>query len=213
MTARYLPLLKAEGGWIDRPDLYVLARMSYEDGVGNQVVSQLYEMMKTADNSSPDLNILEGDLAKRQVGRNMRHRVLAGSVVLELVRLVATSKTTPSLAQAFRLVALNQGHHDKKRAHQESLLREVRKGFSDYRNTAHLQAASLIADPGEASEVGFLAFLARARAFELFLNTEMVSRKFSWEPWAVPNVISPAFDFRIRRLSAEEVAAAGGTMN
>jgi hypothetical protein len=39
MTARYLPLLKAEGGWIDRPDLFVLARMSYEDGVGNQVVS------------------------------------------------------------------------------------------------------------------------------------------------------------------------------
>lgn len=210
MTARYLPLLQPDGGWIDRPDLFVLARMSYEDGLDDQMVPQLYEIMKNADNSSPDLNVLEDAIVNTQVRRNKRHRVLAGSVVLELVRLRATTKGKPSLTQAFRLVGFNQGNHDEKRAHPESLLREVRKGFSDYRNTAHLQAAWLIADLGEASEACFLAFLARARAFELFLNTEMVSKNFRWEPWCVPDAVPPTFDFKIKRLNAEEVAAAGG---
>jgi hypothetical protein len=187
--------------------------MGYEDKQDEQAVLQLYDLMRRADNSSPKMNLLETDVIDRHLARGMRFRALAGSVVLELIRLKATSGVSPTLGQAERLVVFNQGLKEGQKAQVSSLAREVRRGFSQYKSTVHLQAAMVFARPSitsiEASEADTLEFLARARAFEEFLDAHLVGRNIKWEPWRVPDKVAPRSEITVPRLSAEERAVAG----
>lgn len=213
MIQRYLPLQGLDGRWIVRADLFVLARMSYQDAEEDAVVQQLYETLSNAKNNSEKLNTFEAVIEKRQIRQNLRQRWFAGLTVLELVRLAATTGNAPTASQGIRLVAFNQHRLEGRRATGESLEREVRKGFSQYRNTAHLQAAIIVADPSvsdiEISEEYMVAFLARARGLEVFIDNNVAQGDFRWQPWRVPTTINPLFSIKIRRLSTEERAAAG----
>lgn len=186
---RYLPLFDTDGKWIDRPDLYLFARMAYADQDDDEIVVQLYDTMRRTDNRREALNLLESDLARRHVARQSRARVLAGTVVLELARIAAVSCGRVSLKAAFRLVATHQLGFDGKRAQVESVRREVEKAFSDYRNTAHLQAALLTApsaDAMECSEVETTRFLSYARGFEILLDEHLTGDRTKWHPWRIP---------------------------
>jgi hypothetical protein len=210
---RYLQLIRPDHSWIERPDLYLLARMSYEDKHDDSVVHQLYEAMCRGRNTFEDLNVFEADLEKRQLRRQLRHRLFAGSTVLELIRIAADTGKPPTATQAMQLVAFNQKREEKTGTSLESVLRDVRRGFSAYRNTAHLQATMIMANPSvsaiELSETHFLEFLARARGLEHFLDTNVFTRQQKWNPWRVPTRVNPIWDIVTKRLSAEERAAAG----
>jgi hypothetical protein len=193
MMKRYLPIQTLDGGWINRVDLYLLARMGYEDDVGLEVVERLHANMCQSSPNLAAFNALDRDLHDRHVNRNLRYRLFAGQTVLELVRIAAHTKKPPSATQAVRLCAFNQWTDEHKRAQLRSLEREVKKAFSEYRNTAHLQAAMVLADPSvsdmENSKDHTLAFLARARGLEIFVDENVSGPGFKWEPWRIPPAI------------------------
>ncbi|WP_161630533.1 hypothetical protein [Gemmobacter nectariphilus] len=204
---RYLPIIRPDGSWIDRPDLFLLARMGYEDNADEQVVHQLHDAMVRADNTVPSLNAFEQDIAKRHLNRELRLRLFAGQTLLELVRIARTNNEPPSAAQGIRLAAFNQ-HRAKGRSSADDLKREVRKGFTAFRGTAHLQAAMVLADPSvgdiETSEDHLIRYLARARGLEIFIDNYVVSKSFKWNPWRVPACIDPNFYININRLTHQE---------
>lgn len=204
---RYLPIIRPDGSWIDRPDLFLLARMGYEDNADEQVVHQLHDAMVRADNTVPSLNAFEQDIAKRHLNRELRLRLFAGQTLLELVRIATTNNEPPSASQGIRLAAFNQ-HRAKGRSSADDLKREVRKGFTAFRGTAHLQAAMVLADPSvgdiETSEDHMIRYLARARGFEIFIDNNVVSKPFNWNPWRVPACIEPNFDINFKRLTQQE---------
>ena len=197
MMKRYLPIQTPDGGWINRVDLYLLARMGYEDDVSVEVVEKLHANMCQSSPNEAAFNALDRDLHDRHVNRNLRYRLLAGQTLLQLVRIAAHTKKPPSATQAGRLCAFNQWHHEQKKAQLPSLERDVRKAFSQYRNTAHLQAAMVLADPSvsqvENSERNTLAFLARARGLEMFVDSNVAGPDFKWDPWRIPPVIDANF--------------------
>ncbi len=211
---RYLPLFDGDGNWIDRPDLYLLARMAYPDREGDGVVAQLHQTMRNADNLREALNPLEADISKRHVARQTRPRILAGSVVLELARIAATPVVQPSIKAAIRLVASGQTEFDGKRAQMASMVREVEKGFSEYRNTAHLQAAAIRARPSletmECSETGTIRFLSQARGFEMLLDEWLSDGRTKWHPWRVPPEVPATSDIPQPRLDQQEIDLIGG---
>jgi hypothetical protein len=215
MMKRYLPIWTQEGGWINRVDLYLLARMGYEDDVGDDVVDRLHDFMSRSKNDAPALNELERDVEKRHVRRQLRLRHFAGQTLLGLVRIAATTGQSPSEGQAIRLCAVNQKLIDMRRTKTESLEREIRRGFSMYRNTAHLQAAMIVADPSvcdmENSEEHTRNFLARARGLEIFVDANVAGKDFKWNPWRIPPVIAANFNISVEALSDEERKASGVT--
>lgn len=206
---RFLPIKNPDGSWIDRPGLYVLSLMSYEDKLGLEVVEQLFAAMHRPMSESPDLNPLERDIADRHLKRHLRHRLFAGQAVLEMVRIAATTKKSPSQAQAVRLVALNQGEFDRNKAIPASLEREIRKGLADYRSTIHLQAAMVLHRPSvsviETSLEGLIQFLTFAKAIETFIDNNVVSEAFIWDPWRVPMEAPRPFNIEVSRLSQKEL--------
>lgn len=105
---RYLPLIDPNGKWIDRPDLYLIAWMANAEREEERVVHQLSEFMASADNSQIALNSFENDVAKREVRKGHRHRLFAGQVVWEAVRIAATTRTPASAKQAIKLCARGQ---------------------------------------------------------------------------------------------------------
>lgn len=212
---RYLPLFDGDGNWIDRPDLYLLARMAYADRDGDEVVAQLHETMRSAHNLREALNPFEADISDRHVARHKRPRALAGSVVLELGRIVATPGVRPSIKAAIQLVAIGQKEFDRKRAQLASIVREVEKGFSDYRNTAHLQAAAIRARPSletiECSEPGTIRFLSQARGFEMLLDEWLSEGRTKWHPWRVPPEVPATSDIPQPRLEQQEIDLISGS--
>jgi len=206
-SRRYLPLKNDSGAWIERPDLFVLARMAVPDTEVDYVVVQIYDTVKRADNSSPLLNSFESDIEKRQIGRSLRLRIFAGQVVLEMVRIAASISKSPSAAQAITLASLNH-HRASGRSSPEDLRREVKRGFSEYRNTAHLQAALVLAKPRideiEESRDALERFLGRARGFEYFFDTNVAHDGLPWTPWRIPKDIMPIFELDVPPLSREE---------
>lgn len=187
--------------------------MSYEDEQDDRTVQQLYEFTLSAGHISQPLNDFEADVERKQVRRNLRHRILAGSTVLELLRIATSTGQPPTFLQGIRLVAFNQGRHEPKKALADSLEREVRRAFSNYRSTAHLQAAMVIAKPSvremEASEEQTIRFLRRACEFESFLDQSVVGQSDKWDPWRVPQAVRPSVDVAkmLEPLSSEELAA------
>jgi hypothetical protein len=206
---RYLPIVRLDGGWIERPDLFLIARMGYEDAADEQVVHQIHDAMVRANNSVASLNAFEQDIVNHHLRRAMRLRLFSGQVLLELVRIAATNNAPPSVAQGIRLAAFNE-YRAKASSSEEGLNREVRRGFSKFKGTAHLQAAMVLADPSvgdiETSEEHMTRYLARARGLEIFIDNSVVSKSFSWSPWRVPTCIKPNFEINIKRLTPQEQA-------
>ncbi|WP_366194602.1 hypothetical protein [Meridianimarinicoccus marinus] len=204
---RYLPLLNSDGTWIDRPDLYVLARMGADDKQDTGVVWQIYNAMCGADESSLSLNDFEKNIEKWFIRKNIRHRVYAGHVLLEMVRISATTSRPPKVAEGVRLAA-SRTHEFKNSASYETHADEADKGFSKFRSTAHLQAAMVVADPSiaevERSHTDMVRFLARARGFELFIDNSFANTRFKWDPWRVPACVPAETKFDLIRLSEAE---------
>lgn len=205
---RYLPLLNGNHDfWRDRPDLFLLARMDASDKVEDAVVEQVYQTMRLSTNDSSELNSFEQTIERRHVRKNIKYRVFAGQVLLGIVRISASTNQPTSLAKAIQLSAFNQYKFSKKST-TENYAREARKGFSDFRNTAHLQAAMVYRDPAiddiEGSEHHTTRFLSRARGFELFIDNNLGSPSFKWDPWRVPGHIPYETAIELPQLTAEE---------
>jgi hypothetical protein len=206
---RYLPLIQDNGEWIDRPDLFILARMGVDDTEGYHEADHVYASMTFRKDATERFSSFEKDIEARQVRKNMQLRLFAGQAILELVRIAATTHKPPSAAQGIRLAAFNH-QRTFKRSSVESLEREVRRGLTKYRSTAHLQAAMVLGDPSvadmEASPEGTKRFLARARGLETFVDNSVVSDSFEWNPWRVPVRVDANYDFNHKPLCQQERA-------
>lgn len=206
-TFRYLPIIDHCGEWIDRPDLFLLARMAYADREGEGVVNHLYDIMTHADNSQKDLNSIEKALEFSQVRKRLRHRLFAGQVVLEAVRIATTIQEPASAAQAIKLCAHRQFQLQRKSS-EDSLIRDVKRGFSDYRCTSHLQAALVLFGSSfseiETSLENTRIFLSCARSLELFMDTNFSGEKVRWNPWRVPQIVAADYKLEFSALSEDE---------
>lgn len=208
---RYLPLFTADGNWIERPDLYLLARMGVRDSENDDVALQVYQAMCRSDNTTSTLSSFDQIIEKGQVRRDIHRRVMAGEVVLEMARIAASTSGPPTLAKAVDLAVFNH-HREFSKSSPESLERVFRRGFSQYRNTAHLQATLVEARYGvdfESSLEETIVFLSRARAFELFIDNQVVKKVFRWSPWRVPTSVPIHPEFNAPPLSEEERAVIG----
>ena len=108
MTAdkRYLPIMDKSGRYIERPDLYLFARMSYADGSDEESVGQLYEAMLTQDNSKLTLTNFES-LLEDKLRSDVPDRGRTASVVEALMRLFAHTGSLQPLIYAQRLAAFD----------------------------------------------------------------------------------------------------------
>lgn len=206
--SRFLPLFDADYDfWRDRPDLFLFARMDANDKVEDAVVEQVYQTMRQSITTHPHLNSFEQTIERGHVRKNVKYRVFAGQVLIEMLRISENSNQPTSLAKAIQLSAFNQYKFSKKST-TENYAREARKGFSDFRNTAHLQAAMVYRDPAiddvEGSEQRTTRFLSRARGFELFIDNNLVSPSFKWDPWRVPGHIPYETAIELPQLTAGE---------
>lgn len=208
----YLPIFNKDGSWINRPDLFLLARMGAEDQCEPSEIYQIYKTMLSSDEASANLNRFEADIEKRFLRHDLRLRHYCGEVVLEAVRIFEETRECPSSNQAIKLVAFNSHEHSQ-RSSPEQLEREVRRGFASYRNTAHLQAAYLImtfqGQSIELSEDNTLHFLGLARKFERFIDTCFTHQDFRWTPWRIPECVEEIGEMEFLRLTPEEKRVAG----
>jgi hypothetical protein len=208
---KYLPLFQHDSSWIERPDLYLFALMGTPDKEGAATVQQIYSAMLGSNPSVRELNDFELGIQKRHIGKDVRQRVYAGEVLLELVRLAGSTGRPPRANQAYRLAAFHE-QELKPNTTTDTLERSIRKGFSDYRNTSHLQAAMVLRDPPleeiENSPENTVRFLARARGFEMFIDANVAGPDFKWDPWRVPKNIAPATQIDIDTLTHQERAIA-----
>lgn len=192
----------------------LVIRLAYPGSKVEEHAPSLHRMMLTADDSRPELNLIENDLHKRHIARKLRLRNFAGCVVGELFRMSITPGIQPSTTAAVRLAAHSQ-HQATGRVTTlpESLEREFKRGFSLYRDTSHLHAAALLNNPGisdiELSEPGLLGFLSRARAFENFLDGVLRGPGTKWDPWRVPPELPAAPIPGWPPLNEQEIGIAG----
>lgn len=208
---RYLPICNEDGSWIDRPDLFLLALMGAPDTTDIVDVWQIHAAMLVP---APIDRITEFEkgVEKKHIRGDTRLREFAGGVVLEALRLSHATQQPPSATKAIELATWNHiqfvGSRDE-----ESMKREIRRGFKMFMNTCHLQAALYLDDPPlneiVASEADFIAFLSRARAFEEFFDNNLQSDKLRWNPWRIPQKIKPNYRLDGFPLTKEELAAIG----
>jgi hypothetical protein len=181
--------------------------MGCEDDEDEAVVIQIYEAMVRANKSEPTLNSFEQGLVNRHVRRDVRLRCFAGEVLLEMIRIAQATRQPPSQAQAVRLAAHNH-YQAFRRSSPKGLEREVRRGFSKFRNTAHLQAAMVLAEPSvvemENDEPATGRFLARARGFELFVDRNVAGAHLKWNPWRIPPCVHPTTAITLTPLTQDE---------
>lgn len=207
MGERYLPLFNEDGSWIERPDLYLLVRMDAPDCISPSEVHQIYRATLNSDPNSGKLNGFEHTIATKFISQNKRLRRFAGQVVLEACRIAQASKEPPSAKKAIELTAsFHRGV--KPSTTLATFEREIRRGFQSFRDTAHLQAAMVYDDPSlqeiEGSEEAGRKFLARARAFQDFIDGNLISDQLRWKPWRVPAVIMANHEVSFRSLNFDE---------
>jgi len=211
-SRRFLPLFTPDENWIERPDLYLLARMGSEDGEEEGVVRQVYEVMCRSDGTRTELDSFGKTVERHHIRQKLSERLAAAHVVLELVRIAATTGKPPSEAKALRLAAFNH-HKTFRKSSLESLERNFRRGFSAYRNTAHLQAAMVLQEPSilaiEGSVENTVRFLSRARGLERFMDNNLAGGSFKWSPWRVPPRIPITSDISVKRLTIHELMLIG----
>lgn len=213
---RYLPLFDENGTCIARPDLYLLARMGFDDpSYEESDVLHAYNVMCSLDPSRHGFTRLENDIHRRYVLADLRLRRYAGSVLLELLRIAASIEQPARLKDAIQLAARHQAEHDSGRHLRglTSLIREMEKSFSRYRSTSHLQAALVYGHPTidqiEASEEMTTLFLARARGIEQLADKVFEDATVTWNPWRVPEAISPIQPTEMIGLEGEELSFLG----
>jgi hypothetical protein len=209
--SRFLPLFSPDGTWaVERPDLWLLARLSRSDKQDDEV-AQIYRTMLDSDANSP-INDFERDVRKHTIGQNTGPRVRSGEVVLESWRIMEHTGHVPKLSHALALVALGvQG--DARKAGHEAKVKNFRDDFSLYRNTAHLQGALVLwSHMGalfEGEEAETRRFLACARALEQVMDAVAALSTLAWSPWRIPSVIEPAIPARPAPLSKADLMALG----
>lgn len=213
MNQRFIPL-KKDGTWVERPDLLLLAWMAYPGSDVEEHAPSLHRMMLTTDDSRAELNLIENDLRKRHIARDLRLRNFAGCVVGELFRMSITPGIRSSTKAAVRLAAHSQYQATGRvTTLPKSLERDFKRGFSLYRDTSHLHAAALLNNPGisdiELSELGLLGFLSMARAFEKFLDGVLSGPGTKWDPWRVPPELPAAPMPGWPPLNEQEIGIAG----
>lgn len=210
---KYLPLFHDNGEWIERPDYMVLAALS----VPNQIDMQhIYETMVREGKINPDFH--KGGMSKhaqnvrrREIRGSLPDRVLAGSVVFELARLAYATQKPPIVGAARRLTAFNYHRHFPK-ATRDTINRKVENAFSLFRSTAHLHAVSVckpqLLEDLEGDKASLRKFLGIARAFEGFIDENVHSKTFKWDPLRVPQQIARVSEINFKPLTDEELAAA-----
>lgn len=206
---RYLPLFDDKGGWaLERPDLYMLVRMSVPDDQGDEEVEQAYQYMANAsDNTKPALNGPQAALERRYIRGHMTERRYAAMVLTELLRLMST-KEEFTLGKALKLV-VRERRKEKPTTEESSLEYQAKRAFKKWRNTCHLELAFRIttAKSGgtfEADQAQFMSFLSMAKAFEILMDDVCMQSALTWRPWRVPVRISPELRWEIPPLSIEE---------
>jgi hypothetical protein len=141
-------------------------------------------------------------------------RVYAGQVVVELVRIAEATGEPPSVNAARRLVAYNHHEHFRTGA-PDGARRAVEKAFRRFQSSAHLQAVMILKrsllKELEGSEEKCREFLGTARAVESFVDNNVVSDSFKWNPLRVPETIEKVSKIDFPRLSDRELKAAGVT--
>lgn len=207
----YLRLFDDVGGWIARPDFMVLSAISEPDPMS---VEHTYSSMLVEDKLNPDttegqMSVFATRLKRTVIEKHMKERVLTGEVVLELARLASATRKPPTVNAARRLVA-DKHHHFFGTGTLNTIEREVEKSFTLFRNTAHLQAAAVL-EPSlivamEGSETACRKFLGIARAFEEFIDANVVSEAFQWSPLRVPTQIDRLSVIEFLPLSDQELA-------
>lgn len=213
-TSTYLPLFRENGDWIERPDFMVLAALSQMTKIDTQHVyaAMLLEESLNPNQTSSGMSVFAKNIEKNTIRGNLTQRTLAGQVVLELARLAASTGKPPTVKAARRLVAFNQKEYTGKPTLESSFLREIEKSFSDFKDTLHLQAA-MVCDPQllasiEGDERSLRKFLGVARAFEGFIDSNVVSKSFKWTPWRVPTQIKSVSELNFSSLTDQELNAA-----
>jgi hypothetical protein len=212
-VSRYLRIYDVTGAWIDHPDFMILAALSQSQPAS---VEQIYaSMVKEEKLNPPTTDGLLTDFAivvkKKLIEKEVKQRAIAGEVVVELARLAAATGKPPSVNAARRLVAFNHHRHFRT-SEPGSIEREVQRSFSAFRDTSHLQAA-VVMEPSLVSELeGDMAkcceFLGIARAFEDFIDHNVVSKAFEWSPLRIPTSIETLEHISFPPLSDQELAAA-----
>ncbi|WP_050526210.1 hypothetical protein [Pseudorhodobacter aquimaris] len=209
----YLRVFDANGAWIARPDFMIYAAMSESEKMSMEHIyaSMLLEQQINPPNMDGNLTEFAQRLKKIVFESGMRQRVWAGEFVVELARLAAATGRPPTISAARRLVAFN--HHQYFRTGDtKNISREVERSFSKFRNVSHFHAVAVI-EPSLLTElegdVGkCLRFLGLARAFEGFMDSNVVSKAFNWSPLRVPVQIDRISAISFRALSQQELAAA-----
>ena len=185
--------------------------MASEDREDEAVVRQAHDALCRSDNRVARLNTFDLCI-ETYLRRDVTYRIHAGAVLLALVRLAATTGQWPGIIAGCRLAA-HEKFRETRRSSPESLAREFSRGFSRYRNTAHLQAAAIHGSPGiaeiELSPADLTRFLARARGFEMFMDRNVHGPRQNWSPWRVPTAIRPETRIEVQRLGTEQLAWAG----
>lgn len=209
---RYLPLFNNDGSWIERPDLYLLARMSVPDKRDQIEVDQIYMAMLGGNNSENSLNYFESGIERRHIRHDFRLRNFAATVVLEACRIEYSHSGAATMNKAVELVAFNHHKHTKM-SQAEFVPREVWRGLNHYRNTSHLQAAWVYScgrsGSFENDQQLTKEFLGLAKFFERFIERQLVSDRWHWAPWRVPEGFWPKKNIILPRLDAKERAICG----
>ena len=209
---RYLPLFDENGDWaLARPDLYVLVRMGANDDQDEESVRFIYQCIaEISDNTKSGLLEPEVALEEKFIRRHLTERGYAAKVLMELRRL-SSSGVEPTLGKAVKIVARSLYEEKNSRA-ESSIMDQVKKAFSvnKWRNTCHLELAFRLFVPEngsfEADPEAFDAFLAIAKDLEMSMDAVCKQGHLEWNPWRVPEQITPAFAGEITGLCAEERA-------
>lgn len=212
-SSKYLRLFQHNGDWIERPDYMVLAALSTSDEIS---IEHIYEAMVLEEKINPSLDQDEFSqyaqkLREQSIKGDLPNRVLAGEVVLELARLAYTTQRPPTSLAAIRLVTYN---HFKRfpKSSPISVDSKVVKAFRRYRKTAHLHAVAVY-DPQllediEGDQASLQTFLGLARAFEGFIDDNVLADTFKWQPLRVPEQIARVSEITFKPLTDEELSAA-----
>jgi hypothetical protein len=207
---KFIRLFDAEGNWISRPDFMVLAVLSETEqkSMDHTYATMILEEEINPPSTQASLSASAIRLKKNVIEKNIKARVQTGEIVCELARISAATMKPPSINAARRLVTHN--HHALfGTGVMASTGREVEKSFAQFRDTAHLQAVTVI-EPSLASELegnleACLRFLGLAKAFQDFIDANVVSTSFKWSPYRIPTQINSVTTIKFKSLSDREL--------
>jgi hypothetical protein len=206
---KYLPILDEQGQWIERIDLFILLRVAKEDKIDNGQIFQIHKVLCEADNSKQVLNGFEQGLERREIRNELRLRYLAAAVLFEMVRIAQEDPTKASLGNSIRVAAYNQHLHQDKSAEMTSIERSCKNAFMKFRSTVHLQLAVFGTnerpDEMEGSLEKTLQVLARAKAYEDFIDLRFSGSQPTWNPWRVPDLLEPSDLGHMKTLTDSEI--------